>query len=85
MYAVLCGYWRGVCRLLGSVFQTGLPYGQESGGLKTPAIERPSYGRGCISGQFMLGQAMAVFVRFFRITLLSCEVTAQEGSAGHPY
>ena len=51
-------------RLLGSVFQTGLPYGQESGGLKTPAIQRPSFGRGCIGGQFMLGQAIAVFDSF---------------------
>ena len=35
-------------RSCGSVFQTGLPFRQESGGLKPPAIERPSYGRGYI-------------------------------------
>ena len=36
----MCGGSRG------SVFQTGLSFGQEAEGLKTPAIERPSYGRG---------------------------------------
>ena len=39
----------------GSVFQTGLPCRQESGGLKAPAIKRPSFGRGCITSQFMRG------------------------------
>ena len=39
---------QGVCGgSRGSVFQTGLPWGKDSGGLKTPAIKRPSYGRGC--------------------------------------
>ena len=45
-----CGDINGA-RSSWSVFQTGLPLGQETEGLKTPAIERPSYGRGCIVGQ----------------------------------
>ena len=31
----------------GSVFQTGLPFRQESEGLNFPVIARPSFGRGC--------------------------------------
>ena len=33
-------------------------------GFAPPAIARPSYGWGCIGGQFMLGQAIAVFDSF---------------------
>ena len=35
----------------GSVFQTGLPYRQETEGLKTTAIKEPFYGWGCIGMQ----------------------------------
>ena len=35
----------------GLVFQTGSPFRARIRGLKTPAIERPSCGRGCIGMQ----------------------------------
>ena len=35
----------------GSAFQAGLPYRQETEGLKTTAIKEPFYGWGCIGMQ----------------------------------
>lgn len=35
-----------------SVFQSGLPFKQEPGGLKTLAIEKPFYGLGCSGRQW---------------------------------
>ena len=42
---VCAGYGEGA---RGSVFQTGFPSRQESGGLKTPAMAGPFRRRGCI-------------------------------------
>ena len=39
----------------GPVFQTGLPYRQETEGSETPAIRGPSYGWGCIGMQLHAG------------------------------
>ena len=41
----------------GLVFQTGSPFRARIRGLKTPAIERPSCGRGCIGMQSHAGFA----------------------------
>ena len=56
------------------------------GGGKNPRLlrDRPTDGA-ALAARIHAGQVMAVFDRFFRITLLSCDVTVQEGSVGHSY
>ena len=42
-------------KLLGSVFQTDLPYKQGYRGFDPPAIQRPSFGRDCMARRFYAG------------------------------
>ena len=55
-------------------------------GFKNPRLfkDRPSDGA-ALAARIHAGQVMAVFVRFFRITMRSCDVTVQEGSVGLSY
>ena len=48
------GIFGSICQWVTQVSLSDWPPSrQESGGLKAPAIERPSFGRGCITAKFM--------------------------------